>query len=72
VTELQHRQTRPGSYGAAVPLRRLEEARWINWGDDLGHLAPARLISERVPAAKVMLRTSQLAAAARVPRGPAV
>ena len=48
-------------------LRRLDEARWINWSEDLAHLAPAQLVAERVPAARIVLRTShmgtQLAAA---------
>jgi DNA-binding transcriptional LysR family regulator len=57
------------SYAAELgTLRRLDQARWINWGDDLGHLPPARLVAERVPEASVLLRTShmgtQLAAAA--------
>ena len=65
---------RGGVYGAPRyaaelgTLHRLDQARWINWGDDLGHLEPARLVAERVPPASVVLRTShmgtQLAAAA--------
>lgn len=50
-------------YAAEVgPLRRLEDARWITWGDDLGHLAPARLLADRVPADRLVLRTSHMGA----------
>jgi hypothetical protein len=41
-------------------LRRLDQARWINWGDDLGHFPPARLVAERVPETSVVLRTSHM------------
>jgi DNA-binding transcriptional LysR family regulator len=48
-------------------LRRLDQARWVTWGDDLAHLAPARLLAERVPESALVVRTShmgtQLAAA---------
>ncbi|MGC4001029.1 MAG: LysR family transcriptional regulator [Anaeromyxobacter sp.] len=43
-------------------LRRLDQARWITWGDDLAHLLPARLLAERVPAGRLVLRTSHMAA----------
>ncbi|BDG05106.1 LysR family transcriptional regulator [Anaeromyxobacter oryzae] len=43
-------------------LRRLDQARWITWGDDLAHLAPARLVAERVPAAQIVVRTSHMGA----------
>jgi DNA-binding transcriptional LysR family regulator len=58
----------PGYARALGTLRRLDQARWITWGDDLGHLPPARLLAERVPEAALVLKTShmgtQLAAAA--------
>jgi DNA-binding transcriptional LysR family regulator len=41
-------------------LRRLADARWITWGDDLAHLAPARVLAERVPAERLVLRTSHM------------
>ncbi len=50
-------------------LRSLGDARWITWGEDLGHLEPARFVSERVPAGAVRVRTSHIGtqlAAARV------
>jgi DNA-binding transcriptional LysR family regulator len=43
-------------------LRRLDQARWITWGDDLAHLLPARLLAERVPAEGLVLRTSHMGA----------
>jgi len=49
-------------------LRRLGDARFITWGDDLAHLPAARLVAERVPPEAIALRTShmgtQMAAAA--------
>jgi DNA-binding transcriptional LysR family regulator len=48
-------------------LRRLEDARWIAWGDDLAHLPIARWLREHGPGVVPVLRTShfqsQLAAA---------
>ncbi len=55
-----------GVYGAARyvrelgVLRHLGDARWITWGEDLAHLAPARFVSEMVPAEQVVLRTSHM------------
>jgi DNA-binding transcriptional LysR family regulator len=43
-------------------LRRLDDARWINWGEDLAHIAWAQLVADRVPAARIVLRTSHLGA----------
>lgn len=43
-------------------LRRLDQARWITWGDDLSHLEPARLLAERVPPERLVLRTSHMGA----------
>lgn len=53
-------------------LRRLDQARWITWGDDLAHLPSARALEERVPAERIVLRTSHMGAqlaAARVGAG---
>jgi DNA-binding transcriptional LysR family regulator len=48
-------------------LRRLDDARWIAWADDLAHLPGARWLREHAPAASPVFRTShyasQLAAA---------
>lgn len=41
-------------------LRSLDEARWITWGDDLAYLASAQLLAERVPAERLVLRTSHM------------
>jgi len=41
-------------------LRRLGDARWITWGDDLAHIAPARFVSALVPPEQVVLRTSHM------------
>jgi DNA-binding transcriptional LysR family regulator len=52
-----------GAYAAELgTLRRLEQARWITWGDDLAHLLAARVVAERVPAAQIVLRTSHMGA----------
>ena len=51
------------AYAAEVgTLRRLDQARWITWGDDLAHLLPARLLAEQVPADRLVLRTSHMGA----------
>jgi len=51
------------SYAAEMgTLRRLDQARWVTWGDDLAHLAPARLLAERVPESALVLRTSHMGA----------
>jgi DNA-binding transcriptional LysR family regulator len=51
------------AYAAELgPLRRLDQARWITWGDDLAHLVPARLLAERVPPERLVLRTSHMGA----------
>ncbi|WP_242342680.1 LysR family transcriptional regulator [Anaeromyxobacter terrae] len=61
-------ETRGGVYGAPAyaselgVLRRLDEARWITWGDDLGHLPPAQLVAQRVPQTSVVLKTSHMGA----------
>lgn len=43
-------------------LRRLEDATWITWGEDLAHLPHAQWILSRVPAERIALRTSHLGA----------
>ncbi len=61
-------ETRGGVYGAPAyaaelgVLRRLDEARWITWGDDLGHLLPAQLVAQRVPQTSIVLKTSHMGA----------
>jgi len=51
------------SYAAELgTLRRLDEARWITWGDDLAHLLPAKVLAEHVPAEGLVLRTSHMGA----------
>ena len=67
-------ETVGGLYGAKAyveglgRLRRLGDARFITWAEDLAHLPAARLVAERVPPEAVALRTShmgtQMAAAA--------
>ena len=52
----------PGYAAELGTLRRLDQARWITWGDDLGHLPAARLVAERVPEASVVLKTSHMGA----------
>lgn len=48
-------------------LDRLEDARWIVWGNELGHIPDARWLKKHGPAAPIALRTnhfsSQLSAA---------
>jgi DNA-binding transcriptional LysR family regulator len=48
-------------------LRRLEDARWITWADDLAHLPSARWLREQAPGVVPVFKTShhasQLAAA---------
>jgi DNA-binding transcriptional LysR family regulator len=43
-----------------APLRSLPAARWITWGPDLAHVAPARFIVAHVPESSIALRTSHL------------
>jgi len=50
----------PGYVKELGTLRRLGGARWISWGDDLAHLASARIVSELVPPEQVVLRTSHI------------
>lgn len=48
-------------------LSNVDDARWIDWGESLAHIAPARWVAKHVNADRVVLRTngiaSQLAAA---------
>lgn len=44
-------------------LRRLDDARWIDWGADLAHLPTARWLREHGPAIAPVLRTSHFASA---------
>ncbi len=56
-------------------LRRLEDAAWITWGEDLGHLPHARWLLDRVAPERIVLRTSHLGsqvAAARAGLGLAL
>jgi DNA-binding transcriptional LysR family regulator len=65
-------QASPGYAAELGRLRSLGDARWITWGEDLGHLEPARFVAEQVPAEAVHVRTSHLGtqlAAARVGAG---
>lgn len=41
-------------------LRRLEDARWIVWGDDLAHLPDAQWLRKHGPGVEPILRTSHL------------
>lgn len=53
-------------------LRRLADARWLAWGEDLGHLASARWLADHAPDVAPALRTSHFAsqlAAARAGLG---
>jgi DNA-binding transcriptional LysR family regulator len=54
--------TGPGYAAELGTLKRLDQARWITWGDDLAHLLPARVLAERVPAEQLVLRTSHMGA----------
>jgi DNA-binding transcriptional LysR family regulator len=59
--------TSPAYAAELGALRKLEDARWIAWGDDLAHLPGARWLREHGPDVSPVLRTShfgsQLAAA---------
>jgi DNA-binding transcriptional LysR family regulator len=44
----------------AGTLRRLEDATWITWGEDLAHLPHAQWLLARVPPERIALRTSHL------------
>lgn len=62
----------PGYAAELGRLRRLGDARWITWADDLAHLEPARFVAERVPADAVHVRSSHIGtqmAAARAGAG---
>lgn len=50
----------PGYVRKLGTLRRPGDARWITWGDDLAHIAPARFVSALVPPEQVVLRTSHM------------
>lgn len=50
----------PAYVDALGALRRLGDARWVTWGEDLAHIAPARFVTEQVPADQVVLRTSHM------------
>jgi DNA-binding transcriptional LysR family regulator len=41
-------------------LRRLEQASWITWGEDLAHLPHAQAVLAHVPPERIALRTSHL------------
>lgn len=41
-------------------LRSLDDARWLTWGHDLGHLSSARWLVERVAAGQIVLRSSSI------------
>jgi DNA-binding transcriptional LysR family regulator len=52
--------TSPRYAASLAPLRRLSDARWITWGPDFAHVAPARFIAANIPEASIALRTSHL------------
>ena len=52
--------TGPGYARELGTLHRLDEARWITWGEDLAHLFPARTLAEHVPEERLVLRTSHM------------
>ncbi len=42
------------------PLRRIDQVRWITWGDGLAHLPAARWVAEAVPESAIVLRTDSI------------
>lgn len=52
----------PGYAEELGTLRGLGDARWIGWERDLAYLPSARWLNERVPEAKVVLRTNSIGA----------
>jgi DNA-binding transcriptional LysR family regulator len=43
-------------------LRRLEDASWITYGDDLGHLAEVKWVTDQVPEESIVLRATSITA----------
>lgn len=63
IADEQDRLFTSPAYSAALgTIRELGDARWIGWERDMAHLPSARWLNERVPGAKVVLRTNSIGA----------
>jgi DNA-binding transcriptional LysR family regulator len=52
----------PGYAARVAPLKDLNDAQWVTWGDDLAAFSETRWVLEQVEASRVVLRSSSMTA----------